>query len=172
MDTTELTTAERTFLLEYARFRALAEADVMGVENPGIEFWLLGLLHLVTVSNYRMDIFSTPQVSWEDKLQARLHLRQELASRGIFSERLGAILRTLLSQGAESDPALVESFLAADDLLQELLDHATDTIAQAIVRFRLLTVLKSFRDSLEVGTESDAATEDLPPEEPSSKEQQ
>ena len=171
METRELTPNERTFLLEYARFRALAEADVMGVENPGIEFWLLGLLHLVTVSNYRMDIFSTPQVSWQDKLQARLHVRQELASRGIVAKRLGAILRTLLSQGAASDPGLVESYLASDDLLLTLLDHPTDTIAQAIMRFRLLTVLKSFRDSLKPDTEVDTATEDLPPKKPWDEEQ-
>ncbi len=167
METREPTTAVRTFQLEYARFRMLAEAEVMGVENPGIEFWLLGLLHLASVSDYRMDIFSTPQVGWEDKLQARSRIRQELASRGIIASRLGSILRTLLSQGAESDPDLVESHLAADDPLRELLDHPTDTIAQAIMRLQLLTVLKSFRDTLEATTEIGAVTEDLPPEKPS-----
>ena len=160
METREPTTAVRTFQLEYARFRMLAEAEVMGVENPGIEFWLLGLLHLASVSDYRMDIFSTPQVGWEDKLQARSRIRQELASRGIIASRLGSILRTLLSQGAESDPDLVESHLAADDLLLELLDRPTDTIAQAIMRLQLLTVLKSFRDTLEATTEIGAVTED------------
>ena len=63
MDKAELTSIERTFLLEYARFRMLVEADVMGEEEPGIEFWLLGLLHLATLNDYRLFLFATPGVS-------------------------------------------------------------------------------------------------------------
>ena len=81
MDKTELTPIDRTFLLEYARFRMLVETDVMGVEEPGIEFWLLGLLHLVSITSYRLDIFSTPNATWQDKLQVRSRIRQELAAR-------------------------------------------------------------------------------------------
>lgn len=63
MDKTEPTPIERSFLLEYARFRMLVETDVTGVEEPGIEFWLLGLLHLVSITSYRLDIFSTPNAT-------------------------------------------------------------------------------------------------------------
>jgi len=63
MDMAELTPIERTFLLEYARFRMLVEAEVLDAEEPGIEFWLLGLLHLVSITSYRLDIFSTPNAT-------------------------------------------------------------------------------------------------------------
>lgn len=154
MDKTELTPIDRTFLLEYARFRMLVETDVMGVEEPGIEFWLLGLLHLVSITSYRLDIFSTPNATWQDKLQVRSRIRQELAARGIVARRLASILRTLLSQGAESNPSLVESYLAADDPLVAILDNPADTIACAVTRLRLLTVLEHYRDELRAATVS------------------
>lgn len=146
MSDTSLSANERTIQLEYARFRMLAEAEVMGTDTPGIEFWLLGLLHLATVRPYRLDLFATLGVSWREKLRARDHVCTELSRRGIDPTRLGGILRTCLAQGARSDPALVDGHLAADDPLAAMLDDPTDTIACALCRLRLLDVLTSFVD--------------------------
>ena len=74
-------------------------------------------------------------------------MQATLASRGIDAAQLGAILRMLLSQGAESDHCLAERYLSEDDPLSAILHDPTDTVEHALARLRLVMAIKAWYEA-------------------------
>ncbi len=132
-----------SYSVQFAGMRASAEGKYAHCDNPGIEYWFLGILKLSELT--AGETFRLPEGELAAIDEDIAAVKEALKERGIDSGAMRARLRHVLKRGAASDPDSVTAYLLkameaarrrgarevwARDLLLVILENPTETLRE------------------------------------------